>query len=87
MTAEQLKFRRTILLDVSSYGSYSILMTTKNTTEYWTARNALVDAAHAARPAGSLWHGEANPVEVERYRAALDALKEFDRQHGGAPVL
>lgn len=59
--------------------------------EYWTNRNALVDAVHAARvgapddlTAFSLWCRSNAGVG---YYAALDALKAFDTAHGCAPIL
>ena len=63
-------------------------------TEYWTERNALVDAVKACPlPAGDRkWvaGSDRTPAEAQQwaaYTAALDALKTFDAAHGGAPVL
>lgn len=60
--------------------------------DYWRQRNALVDAVLAATPpmADYLEGGWGAPGAAERrdaYRAALKALEDFDRAHGGTPIL
>jgi hypothetical protein len=61
---------------------------------YWTERNALVDAVKACpMPTGvRIWvgHDARTPEEQaqwEAYGRALDALKAFDAENGGAPIL
>lgn len=61
---------------------------------YWTARNALVDAVHAAEkdspscvadPAGfAAW---LESTAGAAYKAARRALETFDAEHGGTPIL
>jgi hypothetical protein len=68
--------------------------------DYWTARNALVDAVKAAiktyeaarlakldDPAAYGKTYDAIVDALARYSAAKDALKTFDAANGGTPIL
>jgi hypothetical protein len=55
--------------------------------EYWTQRNALVDAVRAAAPQWPNGVGNLPSVGGEGYEAAIKALADFDLAHGGTPIL
>lgn len=58
--------------------------------DYWTQRNALVDAVRAARvgaPGIDTFSSWLTTPAGAVYCTALDTLKAFDEAHGGAPIL
>jgi hypothetical protein len=83
----------TQLLDPTGSAIPPALGGVRRDESYWTARNALVDAVHAAgrrlrySTDGAMRLLPGQEAEDAAYGVALDALKAFDAAHGGAPIL